>query len=207
MRKNFTQSGYIGADGRRQIRDDWFGTGIPSNIQIAEDVYIDSSYGFAGCHTAMENGIAIDNATGLYDRTSFAIGLNARMKIGKFSILNGCNFICNQYIEIGSYCMISWGTYISDSWLINIGTSSKEKEDKLRYASNSIQRNINPYCGETAPVLIDDGAWIGFGSTILPGVKIGKYAVVGCKSVVSINVPAFAVVAGNPARIIKYLTP
>lgn len=53
------------------------------------------------------------------------------------------------------------------------------------------------------PIVIEDKVWIGINATILPGVKIGKGAIVGAGSVVTKDVPAMAVVAGNPARIIK----
>lgn len=53
------------------------------------------------------------------------------------------------------------------------------------------------------PVLLERGSWIGAGSIILPGVIIGKNAVVGAGSVVTKNVPAFTVVAGNPARMLR----
>jgi acetyltransferase-like isoleucine patch superfamily enzyme len=207
MRKNITQSGSLDTDGRRQINGDWFSAGIPSNVKVADSAYIDSSYGFACCHSLLEVGVTIGNSTGLYDRTSFAIGLNASMNIGAFSILNGCNFICNQYIEIGDYCMISWGTYICDTWLVDENASPEKRGDILIRAASSMERNIDPYGAHSSPVIIEDGAWIGFGSVILPGVTIGKYAVVGCKSVVDTNVPDYAVVAGNPAKIIKYLNP
>ena len=53
------------------------------------------------------------------------------------------------------------------------------------------------------PIVIEDKVWIGINSTILPGVKIGYGAIIGAGSVVTKDVPAMAVVAGNPARIIK----
>lgn len=55
------------------------------------------------------------------------------------------------------------------------------------------------------PVEIGDRVWIGDKATILPGVSIGEGAIVGANTVVSKSVPAFAVVAGNPMRIIKQL--
>lgn len=55
------------------------------------------------------------------------------------------------------------------------------------------------------PVHIGRGAWIGAGSTILPGVTVGKHAIVGAASVVTKDVPDYAVAVGNPARILKYL--
>lgn len=53
------------------------------------------------------------------------------------------------------------------------------------------------------PVHIGKNAWIGAGSTILPGVIVGDYAVVGAGSIVTKDVPAWTIVAGNPARVIK----
>ena len=54
------------------------------------------------------------------------------------------------------------------------------------------------------PVKIGKHVWIGAGAIILPGVKIGDFAVVGAGSVVTKHVPLGAIVAGNPARLIKY---
>lgn len=51
--------------------------------------------------------------------------------------------------------------------------------------------------------MIEDKVWIGINSTILPSVRIGYGAIVGAGSVVTKDVPAMIIVAGNPARIIK----
>lgn len=55
------------------------------------------------------------------------------------------------------------------------------------------------------PVHIKEGAWIGAGATILPGVSVGRYAVVGAMSVVTKDIPDFAVVVGSPAKVVKML--
>ncbi len=57
---------------------------------------------------------------------------------------------------------------------------------------------------EERPVVIGDDVWIGGRVTILPGITIGHGAVIGACSVVTKDVPPYAVVAGNPARIVKY---
>ncbi len=54
-----------------------------------------------------------------------------------------------------------------------------------------------------APVLIDDDADLGLGSIVLPGVTVGRGAVVGAGAVVTRDVPPYAVVAGVPARILR----
>ena len=53
-------------------------------------------------------------------------------------------------------------------------------------------------------VVIGDDVWVGTRSIILPGVTLGKGSIVGAGSVVTKDVPAYAIVAGNPARVIKY---
>lgn len=54
-----------------------------------------------------------------------------------------------------------------------------------------------------APVLIEDHSDIGVGSVLLPGVTVGRGAIVGAGSVVTKSVPAWSVVAGNPARVLR----
>ncbi len=56
----------------------------------------------------------------------------------------------------------------------------------------------------TAPVVVEDDADIGLGAILLPGVTVGRGAIVGAGSVVTRDVPPFAVVAGAPARLLRY---
>jgi len=58
-----------------------------------------------------------------------------------------------------------------------------------------------PYKGDTE---IGHDVWIGYGSTIMPGVKIGSGAIIASQSVVVSDVPAYSVVGGNPAKIIRH---
>jgi len=53
------------------------------------------------------------------------------------------------------------------------------------------------------PVLIQEGAWLGASAIVLPGVTIGRNAVIGAGAVVVRSIPAFSVAVGNPARVIK----
>ena len=58
-----------------------------------------------------------------------------------------------------------------------------------------------------APIKIGNHVWVGAGATILKGVTVGDHAIIGGGSVVNKDVPPYAVVVGNPARVVKYLDP
>lgn len=60
---------------------------------------------------------------------------------------------------------------------------------------------------EGAPLIIEDGCWLGIGVSVIKGVTIGKHSVIGTHSVVNRDVPAFAIAAGNPARVIRMQDP
>ena len=71
-----------------------------------------------------------------------------------------------------------------------------------------LSNNHNPYDLDVLlckSVEIGDYAWLGAGVTVLPGVRIGRHAVIGAASVVTKDVPDYAVAVGNPARVIKML--
>ena len=85
-------------------------------------------------------------------------------------------------------------------------------EDGVQIAANVqlISNNHDVYDRQVLtckPVLIKEGAWIGAGASIMPGVCVGKYAVVGAMSVVTKDVPDYAVVVGSPAKVVKTLDP
>ena len=82
--------------------------------------------------------------------------------------------------------------------------------DYARIAANVqlISNNHDPYDLNVLtckPVEIGDYAWIGAGATVLPGVRIGRHAIIGAASVVTKDVPDYAVAVGNPAKVIKML--
>lgn len=84
--------------------------------------------------------------------------------------------------------------------------------DNVQIAANVqlISNNHDPYermILTCKPVVIEDGAWIGAGATILPGVRVGKHAIVGAMAVVTKDVPDYGVAVGNPAKVVKFLEP
>jgi len=105
---------------------------------------------------------------------------------------NGCTLAAAKGITIGAHCLLSA--------LVRIHDNDGHPLDPER------RRRHEPITAdEAAPVVIEDNVWIGASATILKGVRIGRDAVVGTGAVVTDDVPAGAVVAGNPARIVKRL--
>ena len=125
-------------------------------------------------------------------------------QIGENSIVNvQLTVVLPKNVTIGKGVTVMNGALMMAAGGITI-------EDNVAVAANVklISNNHDPYDRDILtckPVLIKKGAWIGAGSTILPGVTVGRYAIVGSDSVVTKDVPDYAVVVGNPAKVIKYL--
>lgn len=109
-------------------------------------------------------------------------GTNITLGEGTYINFN-CSFIDDGKINIGNHVMFAPGVYIAS-------------------VGHPINPNMRQYM-YTAPVTIRDNCWIGANVTICPGVTIGENTVIGAGSVVTKDIPANVVAAGNPCRIIR----
>ena len=125
-------------------------------------------------------------------------------QIGENSIIyNQLTVVRPQSVKIGKNVKVMNGVLMMSAGGITI-------EDNVIISPNVqlISNNHDPYDRYVItckPILIKEGALIGAGATILPGVTIGKYAIIGANSVVSKDIPDFGVAIGTPAKVIKYL--
>ncbi len=111
-------------------------------------------------------------------------------------------------ITIGDYVLISPGTRISASDEITIGDSVMMANSV--YITDSDWHGIydrTERSDEVTPVRIANNVWLGDHCVVLKGVTIGENSVVAAHAVVSKDVPANVVVAGNPAKVVKQLDP
>jgi acetyltransferase-like isoleucine patch superfamily enzyme len=99
--------------------------------------------------------------------------------------------------ELSDRGNITIGNRVSIAPRVTLVTSS--------HPNHSRTRGFAPV--SQGPIVIEDDAWLGAGCVILPGVRIGRGAVVGANSVVVQNVPPLHVVAGQPAKTVRELTP
>ena len=68
--------------------------------------------------------------------------------------------------------------------------------DKTEFIDRAFPKHVS------GPIRIEDGAWIGAGAIILAGVTVGQKSIVGAGAVVTRDVPPYAIVAGNPAKVL-----
>lgn len=145
------------------------------------------------------------NAGVTFESSGGLVEIGDRTYIG-----NDTQIISRNRITIGSDVTMAWGITIYDH------NSHSFDWQQRRLVVDHFQRNYGgAHCYDqidwngvkSAPIVIRDRAWIGFGAVILKGVTIGEGAVVGACSVVSRDVEAYTVVAGNPAVALRHLDP
>ena len=125
-------------------------------------------------------------------------------QIGENSIVyNQLTVVRPKNVKIGKNVTVMNGALMMSAGGITL-------EDNVLIAANVqlITNNHDPYDRYVItckPILIKEGAWVGAGATILPGVTVGKHAIIGANSVVSKDIPDYAVAVGCPAKVIKYL--
>lgn len=185
------------------LAHDWFPGAIPANVEIGADAYLDSSYSFAAFSSTRTPGLVLGTASGVYNRSTIATGPAGRVDIGSFTVLNASVIACMERVVIGSHCLLSWGVVVTDSWLPQ-GDSLEARRAAMRSVASDPLRRV-PSIAAPRPVTIEDNVWIGFDSVIMPGVRLGRGCIVGAKCVVEQDVPAYTVVVGNPARVVRTL--
>jgi acetyltransferase-like isoleucine patch superfamily enzyme len=142
------------------------------------------------------------------------------VKIFKFVNLYGCQigdgtkvgtFVeIQKGVVIGKNCKISTHTFICEGVQIGdgvfIGHNVSFINDMYPRAVNedgSLQTGVD---WEMVATTVEDKASIGTGATILGGVRIGANSIVGAGAVVTRDVPANAIVAGNPAKVFRFIS-
>jgi UDP-2-acetamido-3-amino-2,3-dideoxy-glucuronate N-acetyltransferase len=112
--------------------------------------------------------------------------------------------------KIGARCKISSHSFVCEGVTIEdevfVGHSVTFINDLFPRATTSAGGLQTEADWECRPTVVRKGASIGSGATLLCGVTIGEHAIVGAGSVVTKDVPPYAVVAGNPARVLRTLS-
>jgi galactoside O-acetyltransferase len=146
------------------------------------------------------NRVTIGSRSIVQCRISFD-GRDGQVRIGDRSYIGASHLVCHTAVSIGSDVIISWGVTVVDhdshavSWALRSADVENWRMGRKSWEHVPVR-----------PVIIGDKVWIGFGASILKGVTIGEGAVIGAGAVVTHEVPAYAVVGGNPAQVIRRLS-
>ena len=132
----------------------------------------------------------------LFDRDSATLSIGERTFVGNSVI------VIASRVEIGDDVLVAWGCTIVDH-----DSHAMKFSDRKDDVEQWLDGKKDWGSVEIKPVTIGDKAWIGLNAIILKGVMIGEGAVVAAGSVVTHDVPPYAVVAGNPARVVRELLP
>ena len=146
----------------------------------------------------------------LSDVKSINIGTGTR--VWQYSVIfenaiigNNCNICAHTLIEgdvvLGDNVTVKSGVFIWDGTRIEHNVFLGPNVT----LTNDMMPRSKVYPESFQGITIKQGASIGANATILPGVTIGECAMIGAGAVVTKNVPAYAVVVGNPAKVIRYI--
>jgi acetyltransferase-like isoleucine patch superfamily enzyme len=148
------------------------------------------------------------------------VKLGRNVSLGRFLNLYGCSigddtkigaFVeIQKHATVGRRCKISSHTFICEGVTIEdyafIGHGVVFINDCYPRATTATGELQTDRDWKVEPTLVRKGASIGSGATILSNVVIGEHAIVGAGSVVTRDVPAHAIVAGNPAKVLRVMT-
>jgi len=151
---------------------------IAPSVKLGKDVRLSKFINLYGCEIGDETKIGA------------FVEIQKNSSVGKRCKISSHTFVC-EGVEIQDNVFIGHSvTFINDSY------------PRATTASGELQTEADWKVEKT---VISKGASIGSGSTILSNISVGENAIVGAGSVVTKDVPANAIVAGNPARVLRYL--
>jgi acetyltransferase-like isoleucine patch superfamily enzyme len=164
------------------IADGWQCYGLPI-IQKHRDSTLTIGANANFRSTVRSNPLGVNHACMLSTWTQGAV-----LTIGAEFGMTGGSIVCAERVTIGNRVFMGANTIITDT--------------DFHPLSPAI-RNANPADGKTAPVTIEDDVFIGMQVLILKGVTLGAGSVIGAGSVVTRDIPAGMIAAGNPAQVIR----
>jgi acetyltransferase-like isoleucine patch superfamily enzyme len=151
---------------------------IAPDVKLGKDVKLSKFINLYGCEVGDESKIGA------------FVEVQKGAKIGKRCKISSHSFIC-EGVTIEDHVFIGHGVmFINDSY------------PRATAANGALQTEAD---WKVEPTVIKKGASIGSGATILSQVTVGENAIVGAGSVVTKDVPANTIVAGNPARILRHI--
>lgn len=151
-----------------------------------------------------------------HSRMSFGPGLGLRSSVRANPLAPNHPVVLTTWqegahLEIGANFAMTGGTICAAEGIIignNVAVGANTTiTDTDFHAVDSKQRRLESFGGSTSAIVIEDDVFIGMNCLVLKGVRIGQGSVIGAGSVVTTDVPPHVIVAGNPARVVRELSP
>jgi len=168
--------------------------------RISEQNFIDkSSILSKSCYLS---GSRLEGSVNIGSRCKiYRAFIEGKVEIGDYSSVWGPNIVITSKInpvKIGKFCSVARNVSIQE-YDHNVNMISTYHINR-----NILDKPVTKELSSKGAIIIGNDVWIGAGAVILSGVSIGDGVVVGANSVVTKNIPDYAIVGGNPAQVIKY---
>lgn len=176
---------------------------------LSGDPYISDDPEISAMHISAMDLVNAYNATSERDRSERRRLLELLLgRVGEGTEIRPPLYVdYGCHVRIGARCFANFGLVALDVAEISIGDDVQIGPNvQLLTPTHPVDPGRRRDKWESAaPIRIDDNVWLGGGAIVLPGVTIGRHSVVGAGAVVTHDVPADVVAAGNPARVIRTL--
>jgi len=170
------------------LEHDWFPKPLPSNVLIGDGSWCYSSYSCLHYGSHRSHGVRVGSDSGIYNGTFFDLGPDGEVEIGNYCTLVGAIINTNNRVVIGDYAFLAHEVVLADDFAARPFEYTNESRDTDG--------------GRRASIVVGPNSWVGARSVLLSGAILGEGVIVGAGAVVQFAVPPFAIVAGNPARIV-----
>jgi acetyltransferase-like isoleucine patch superfamily enzyme len=177
------------------LAHDWWPECLPSNVAIGEGSWLYSSFAFLHYRSEQPLGLRVGHSSGLYKDTLFDLGPEGEVSIGDYCTIAGVIISSNGRVLIGDYAFVAYNVVMADSFAAVPAARTETPEGQPGTAAPPIS------------IVLDENVWIGTRATLLAGAHIGEGAIVGAGSIVDFEVPPYAIVAGNPTRVVGWARP
>ena len=172
----------------RVLPHDWYPAALPDNVMLGDRSWCYSVFAFMHCRSLCATAVRVGHDSGIHAGCMFELGPAGEVDIGNYCTLVGATIATNGRVVIGNYAFIAHDVVLADNFCaVPPGAP--------------MVAGVTAAAGELT-ISMGEDVWIGARAIILRGAHLGDGVIVGAGAVVDFPVPPYAVVAGNPARIV-----
>jgi acetyltransferase-like isoleucine patch superfamily enzyme len=169
----------------RRLPHDWFPEPVPENVRLGDGSWLYSTFAFRHFASRRPDALVTGRRCGLYHGTFFDLGPDAEVALGDLCVVVGAIFSTRGRVVLGDRVFVAHEVVFADAAdAVPPGDAAEA-----------------PTLGEPS-ILVGSDVWIGMRAVVLSGARIGDGAVLGAGTVVDGEVPAGAIAAGNPWRVV-----